>query len=118
MNYIEGKLFLFLCGREYFTFLFELGKDRDLIFQIIPCFIDPQNVFESIVFRLGSKVDVPSAISIIWVCLPHHSLHYLNDESLKSILNAPPKYIDRSEPQTSMFAYVKICVEGDLSVDK
>ena len=58
--------------------------------------------------------DVPSVV-LVWVRLPHLTLHCWNSRSLEAIGNTLGKYIDRVDRRVQ-YTCAKICVEVDLEV--
>jgi hypothetical protein len=55
------------------------------------------------------EVGIPSDV-LVWVLLPHLPLHCWGDDVLQSIGDTLGKYIDKSEPKSSMYACARICV--------
>jgi hypothetical protein len=105
---------IFIVGEGYFSFLFEIKEDRDLIFrsgsyllgamgmypyQWTPDFI-PEN-------------DVPLIVPM-WVRFLHLPLHCWIDDALRCIGNSIGKSIDHGEPKGNIFSCARICVEVDL----
>ena len=58
--------------------------------------------------------DVPSAV-LVWVRLPHMSLHCWSLKSLEAIGNALGKYIDKAE-RKDQYSCAHICMEMDLEI--
>ena len=85
-----------------------------MIFRNGPYFMDTRGLYlNRWTLDFDPEMDVPSAVPV-WVRLPHLPLHCWVDDSVKAIVNALGKYIDRCEPKENMHACAKICVEVDL----
>jgi hypothetical protein len=95
---IKGLLNQFFCGRGFFTFLFEIKEDKDLIFRSGPYFLGARDMYlNKWTPDFSLENGVPTVV-LVWVELPHIPLHCWSDDALRSIGNSIGRYIDKVEP--------------------
>lgn len=86
----------YFVGKGFFVFVFELVKDRNLIFRTTACFMGLQGLYVNKWSPdFDSTQDVPIAVPV-WVRLPHLPLHCWNQKSLQIIGNSLGKYINQA----------------------
>ena len=79
-----GKFSCFFCGRDHYTFLFELKYNMDLIFYNGLCFMSGREMhLDQWTLDFDLNVDVPSILFLVWVHLPHLPLHSWSDKYLR-----------------------------------
>jgi hypothetical protein len=102
-------------GKGYYVFLFDNVEDKNLIFRNEPYFMGPQGLcLNQWTSDFDPAQDVPSAV-LVWVRLPHMSLHCWSLKSLEAIGNALGKYIDKAE-RKDQYSCAHICMEMDLEI--
>jgi hypothetical protein len=101
--------------KGYYVFLFDNAKGRNLIFRNDPYFMGPQGLYlNQWTLYFDPAQDVPSAV-LVWVRLPHLSLHCWSLKSLEAIGNDLGKYIGRAE-RKDQYSCARICMEVDLEI--
>lgn len=113
---IKGSLNQYLCGRGFFTFLFKLKEDKDLIFKTkpyflgargiylnkwTPDFIPENNVLSTVPMWVQLQLVTSSPSLLEWWCPSLHG-------------NSIGCHIDWAEPKENVFSCARICVEVDL----
>jgi hypothetical protein len=98
----------------FFSCLFEFKVDKDLIFIIDPYFMGPRGMYLNYwTSKFYPDNGIHSTV-LVWVHLLYMSIHYWNNETIRSIKNTLGHCIDHVKPRDDLQASAHICVEVDL----
>jgi len=105
---MKGNIAIYAIGNWFFSFLFELCKDRAMIFCNGPYFLGSWGMYLSnwtLVFNPDE--DVPTII-LVWVKLPRLSLSCWINDYLRVIGNGVGKHTNKFEVKELQFSCVNI----------
>lgn len=111
---MKGNSSIYAYGNDFFSFLFELKDDKDVIFRNNPYFFRARGLYlNKWSLDFDPTNDIPNVV-LVWVKLPRLDLSCWSDDYLRAIGNGLGKYLDKAKPEGTQFACVKIYVEFDL----